>query len=156
MALYLVQHGLSNNKDIDPSRGLSPEGFETTERIAGVAKHYKIQVDKIIHSGKKRAGQTAGILANYLEPAEGVSEVTGIAPLDNVQTFTKSLHPDAHLMVVGHLPFLQKLVSLLTTGVAQTRVYSFQNSGIACLDAELTDDGELDWFIKWTLNPNIT
>lgn len=156
MALYLVQHGLSHNRDVDQARGLSPDGLETTERIADVAKQYKIKVNRIIHSGKKRARQTAGILGKYLDPREGVSEVSGLAPLDNVQTFAASLHPDAHLMIAGHLPFLQNLVSFLTTGVEHTRVYRFQNSGIACLDAELKDSGELDWFIKWTLNPNIS
>ena len=156
MVLYLVQHGLCHNTEVDPLRGLSPEGLQTTQRIAGVAKHYTVRVDRIIHSGKERARQTAKVFEEFLHPAQGVVEVAGIAPLDAVQSFASSLDPDAHLMVVGHLPFLQNLVSLLTTGNEYNRVYQFQNSGIACLDAELGEDGELDWYIKWTLNPVIS
>jgi phosphohistidine phosphatase len=54
-------------------------------------------------------------------------------------------------MVVGHLPFMEKLVSYLSAGLVDKRVYKFQNSGIVCLDRENND-----WFIKWTLNPDIS
>ena len=52
MTLYLVQHGKSLPKDIDPDRGLSEEGITETERIAGVAKGYGVAVSLIRHSSK--------------------------------------------------------------------------------------------------------
>ena len=61
MALFLVQHGISASKDIDPEKGLTNQGRVETERIAQVAKGYMIKVEKIVHSGKKRAGQTATV-----------------------------------------------------------------------------------------------
>ena len=42
MAVYLVQHGISLPKDVDPEKGLSKEGIAEVERIAGVAKNYHI------------------------------------------------------------------------------------------------------------------
>ena len=66
MALFLVQHGISAPKDIDPEKGLSDFGREETNRIAQVAKGYKIPVQKIVHSGKKRAEQTAAIFHETL------------------------------------------------------------------------------------------
>ena len=66
MALFLVQHGISAHKEIDPEKGLTDHGKTETERIAGVAKGYGIRVARIIHSGKKRARQTAEILQNIL------------------------------------------------------------------------------------------
>ena len=42
MALYLVQHGQSLPKEVDPDQGLSEKGVAETERIAGVAKNYQI------------------------------------------------------------------------------------------------------------------
>ena len=60
------------------------------------------------------------------------------------------------LMVVGHMPFMQRLVSYLTVWSEEIRVYQFQNSGIVCLDNSEGTDSKLDWFIKWTLNPNIS
>ena len=82
--------------------------------------------------------------------------ISGISPLDDVRPFAARIDPQANGMVVGHMPFMERLVSYLTTGSEEIRVYRFQNSGIVCLDCEQGRDGEPDWFIKWTLNPNIT
>ena len=151
MALFLVQHGLSLSKDKDPDKGLSNAGKEDTRRIADVAKTYTISVAKIVHSGKKRAAQTGIIFQDALQPKSGIAEISGINPMDDVKAFGDTIDPAANLMVVGHLPFMEKLVSYLTAGLEDKRIYKFQNSGIVCLDRE--DNG---WFIKWTLNPNIS
>ncbi len=151
MALFLVQHGLSLSKEVDPERGLSEEGSETTQRIADVAKHYNIPVKKIVHSGKKRAAQTAEIFHDTLKPETDTEAVSGINPKDYVKTFAASIDDTANVMVIGHLPFMENLVSFMTTGSEKTFVYRFQNSGIVCLDHN--DKG---WFIKWTLNPDIS
>lgn len=151
MALFLVQHGLSLSKDKDPEKGLSKAGEKDTWRIADVAKSYAIPVAKIVHSGKKRAAQTGAIFQDALQPESELSEISGIKPMDDVTAFGDTLDSAANLMVVGHLPFMEKLVSYLSAGRTDKRVYKFQNSGIVCLDRE--DD---DWFIKWTLNPDIS
>ncbi len=156
MALFLVQHGKSAPKTQDPEKGLSDEGRAETLRLAPVAKGYDIPVSRIFHSGKARAKQTAELYHDALEIAVPLEILSGINPLDDVRGFAATLDPSAGWMVVGHMPFMQRLVSFLTTGNEQTRVYAFQNSGIVCLDAEKTDENEWDWFIKWTLNPNIT
>ena len=153
MALFLVQHGLSASKEIDPERGLTDIGREETNRIALVAKEYKIPVQKIVHSGKKRAEQTAGIYHEALALETRMQMISGINPMDDVQNFAASIVPQKNWMVVGHMPFMERLVSFLTTGNANIRVYQFQNSGIVCLD--VVGDKGVDWFIKWTLNPNI-
>jgi len=151
MALFLVQHGLSLSKDKDPEKGLSDAGKEDTRRIADVAKTYAISVAKIVPSGKKRAAQTGVIFQDALQPKSGIAEISGINPMDDVKAFGDTIDPAANLMVVGHLPFMEKLVSYLTAGLEDKRIYKFQNSGVVCLDRE--DNG---WFIKWTLNPNIS
>ncbi len=156
MALYLVQHGVSESKEIDPEKGLSSVGKAETERIGQVAAGYGIEVKRIVHSGKKRAEQTASIVHGLLSVHTPLEIITGINPLDDVRKFTETLDPHSKMMVVGHLPFLQRLVSFLLTGREGNRVYQFQNSGIVCLDADKGGDGENDWFIKWTLNPNIS
>ena len=151
MALFLVQHGLSLPKDQDPEKGLSDKGHADTIRIAEVAKAYQIPVSKIVHSGKKRAEQTAVIFSDTLGVKNPCERIDGIKPLDDVAAFADRIDPQSNEMVVGHLPFMERLVSHLTTGTIDLRVYKFQNSGIVCLENE-----EGDWFIKWTLNPNIS
>ncbi len=66
MALYLVQHGKSLSKEEDPEQGLSAEGSADVTRIAEVAKGYHVRPNRILHSGKKRARQTAEIFAKSL------------------------------------------------------------------------------------------
>lgn len=152
MALFLVQHGKSLSKDLDPEKGLSVEGIADVKRISDVAKTYGIHVSSIKHSGKKRAYQTCEIFASDLNPEGGVDEIPGISPLDDVVAFASTLTPNADIMIVGHLPFMERLTSYLTTGSPDNTVFKFQNGGIVCLDKE-PDAGS--WVIKWTLMPNI-
>lgn len=152
MTLYLVQHGQSLSKDVDPDQGLSEEGVAETERIAGVAKNYQINVGQIMHSVKTRARQTAGIFASALNPTGGVTEVAGLKPMDDVAAFAASLNPDTHTMLVGHLPFMERMTSYLVTGSSDKPVFKFQNSGIVCLDKYPASES---WVIVWTLMPRI-
>lgn len=156
MALYLVQHGISAPREVDQEKGLSEQGKEATLRIAAVAKGYGITVHKIVHSGKKRAAQTAAIFHQALAPESSIEVLSGINPLDDVRPVAAQLDPQKGWLIVGHLPFMERLLSHLTTGSEDIRVYRFQNSGIVCLDAEIEPQKGLDWFIRWTLNPSIT
>ena len=152
MAVFLVQHGKSLPKEQDPDKGLSQEGISDVERIAGVAKNYGIRVSQIKHSGKKRAMQTAEILANALQPPGGAQASNGLDPLDDVTKLAEHLSSRDDVMFVGHLPFMEKLTSYLTTGSTEKKVFKFQNGGIVCLGQNPEDRS---WFIKWTLMPKI-
>ena len=152
MALFLVQHGKSLPPDIDPERGLSDEGISEVERIAIAAKSHEISTASIQHSGKKRAEQTADIFANALNPKDGMEQRNGINPMDDVEPLARGLNPKDNIMLVGHLPFMERLVSYLITGSADKPVIKFQNGGIVCLDQ---DPNTQVWVIKWTLLPEI-
>ncbi len=151
MAIYLVQHGLSRPKDQDPEQGLSVSGKEETIKIANVAKFYQISVEEIWQSGKERAAQTAEIFKDNLIGFPSTNKVFGIKPMDDVKSFAEKLDSSSNVMIVGHLPFMERLVSYLTVKSLEYKVIKFQNSGIVCLDRENDE-----WYIKWTLNPNIS
>ena len=153
MALYLVQHGLNLPKDVDPDQGLSEEGVTETARIAEVAKNYHINVGQIMHSVKTRARKTADIFASALNPTGGVKKVEGLKPMDDVATFAASINPDTHTMLVGHLPFMERMTAYLVTGSMDKPVFKFQNSGIVCLDQ---DPETKSWAIIWSLMPRIS
>jgi phosphohistidine phosphatase len=152
MALYLIQHGKSLPKDKDPQKGLSQEGIAETERIAKVAKEYAVPVSKIIHSGKTRARQTAEIFEAALKPSGGIHEAGGLNPLDDVTVFAGSIDSTKDVMLVGHLPFMERMTAYLITGSSEKPVFKFQNSGIVCLDKDPDNES---WVIKWTLMPHI-
>ena len=74
-------------------------------------------------------------------------------PLDDVTLFGDQLDSTANTMVVGHLPFMEKLTAYLITGSPEKPVFKFQNAGIVCLGNH-PDTGT--WVIRWALMPNIT
>lgn len=152
MALYLVQHGKSLPKDVDPDQGISDTGRAEVERIAAVAANYAVQIAGIAHSGKKRALQTAAIFAAAFGLTDKVVERSGLKPLDDVVRLSAELRSQDGLMLVGHLPFMEKLTSYLVTGNADKTIFKFQNGGIVCLEEDVAQN---TWFIKWTLMPHI-
>ena len=152
MALYLIQHGKSLSKDQDPDQGLSAEGIAETERMAKLSKDYDVAVSQIRHSVKTRARQTAEIFSGALNPKQGIQEVSGIKPLDDVAAYAADIDPAEDIMLVGHLPFMERMTAFLITGSIDKPVFKFQNSGIVCLDK---DPEAQPWVIQWALMPNI-
>jgi phosphohistidine phosphatase len=152
MTLFLVQHGKNHPKEIDPDQGLSEEGRAEVKRIAEVAKSYKIKIKEIRHSGKKRARETAEIFAEILKVKKPVDQMDGLKPMNNVVPIAKKMGVKKNVMLVGHLPFMERITSYLTTGNKDITVFKFQNGGIVCLDKLPAPNG---WVIKWTLMPNI-
>jgi len=152
MALYLIQHGKSLSKDQDPDQGLSAEGIAETERIARQAKGDGVAASQIRHSAKTRARQTAEIFAGALNPKQGIREVSGIKPLDDVAAYAANIDPAENIMLVGHLPFMERMAAFLITGSLDKPVFKFQNSGIVCLDK---DPEAQTWVIQWALMPKI-
>ncbi len=152
MALFLVQHGKSLSKDIDPEQDLSKEGILEVEQIANTARRNGIRVSRIEHSEKKRAQRTAEIFAAALNPRDGVQERNGLKPLDDVTAIADQISSKHNLMLVGHLPFMERLTSYLITGSTDKPVFKFQNGGILCMDQDMDTH---TWFIKWVLMPYI-
>ena len=153
MALYLVQHGKSLSKAQDPRKGLSQEGLREVQMISQVAAQYQIKVRRIDHSGKQRALQTAEILGAALQPSEGVQAVEGMNPLDDVVRFASTLQMPQDRMLVGHLPFLEKLIAFLITGKEDPPVFKLQNGGIVCLDHYPESTNVV---VKWALMPDVS
>ena len=152
MALYLVQHGLALPKERDPAKGLSEEGRAQTERIAEVARGYGVRVSGIRHSGKTRAEQTAAIFGQYLTPPDGVRQQAGLDPLADAAALSEQLDLSADVMLVSHLPLMERLTAYLIIGSTTPAVFKFQNSGIVCIDKLSEDKGAA---IKWALMPTI-
>lgn len=153
MAIFLVQHGKSLPKTEDPEQGLSPAGREEVGRIADTARAYGVNITAIEHSGKKRARQTAEIFASALSPPEGVAAVGGIKALDDVIPVAQTLVSSSGRMLVGHLPFMERLCAYLITGSIEKPVFKFQNGGIVCMEDDPERGG---WIVKWALMPRIS
>ncbi len=150
MKLYLVQHGEAKSEAEDPERSLTTKGEEEVRGIARGTKRLDLRPSKVYHSGKRRAQQTAEIIANALklpvEPTEGLN------PNDDVRPWTERISKETRdLMIVGHLPFLEKLTSLLLCGDENARFVLFRYGAIVCLDQK--EDKE--WAVRWVLTPDM-
>jgi len=153
MSLYLVQHGKAFPEEIDPSRPLTEEGKEEVERIACFAARSSLFVSQILHSGKLRAKQTAELLAKHLNPPLGLTEKKGLGPNDDVRKLSIIREVTQNIMIVGHLPFLGKLVSYLILDNPDKEIIQFQNGGIVCLDINPNSGS---WYIKWVITPELS
>ncbi len=153
MAVFLVQHAESKSKAEDPERSLTEEGLENINKISSYARqHINIGVDKIFHSGKLRAQQTAEVLAGYLKPAEGVSETDSLEPMADPTIWAKRISQIQNdIMLVGHLPHLGRLTSVLLGADETKNVVNFQNAGMV----KLSRDADNNWMIDWIIVPSI-
>lgn len=153
MKLYLVQHGEAKPKAEDPKRPLTEQGRSDVARVAAFAQRAGTEVGQIRHSGKLRAAETASILAEHLSPARGVSAALGLAPLDEPGPVAELVGRAAEpLMLVGHRPFVDRLVGLLVTGQKERAVVSFQQGGIVCLER---DPQTSAWAVRWAVTPDL-
>lgn len=151
MDFYLVRHGEAKPEEEDPARPLSDKGREEVRRVASYGAKLGIKISEICHSGKRRARETAEIFAEYLAPALGVREMGGLAPMDEPQTAVASLKKaQKSIMLVGHLPHLSRLTSLLLVGDPEKEIIQFRMGGIVCLTRD-----EEKWRVKWILTPEL-
>jgi len=152
MKVYLVQHGEAESKEVNPQRPLTEQGMRDVQRIAGALKQAGVEVKRVIHSGKLRAQQTAEILAIEIAPELLLETSDLINPNDNPGEFDlQSNSYNTDTMIVGHLPFMAKLVSRLVTGDDDQTTVAYQPGSVVCL--ELT--GNDNWRINWMLRPEL-
>ena len=152
MFLYLVQHGEAVTKEKDPERPLSSTGVVDVNKVAGfVAGNCGIVVGtKIHHSGKLRARQTAEIIAGALK-LPGPELGDNLNPRDDPAVWQSRLSESLHDQVlIGHLPYMSRLVSQLLTGDPERGVVKFRMGGIVALRRE-----EGLWSLQWMVVPEI-
>ena len=150
MDLYLVRHGKAESEVKDPRRPLSPQGREEIARVARAAVKKGMSATRILHSDKLRAKETAEILAGTVHPAEGVCEINGLAPEDDPVLIKNEAEIEGEpLILVGHLPHLERLLSLLVDRNGDAQTVSFLTGTVVCLRQE-----NAKWKVQWALHPD--
>jgi len=152
MNIYLVRHADAESELRDPLRALSAKGREEIARVAVYVSELNMPVNEIVYSKKLRARQTAQVLFEALRPIKGMSEVDGLSPLDAPGIWAERLRdmPDG-VILVGHLPHLARLASLLLCGDAEKINIALRTAGIICL----TGDHSGLWSLQWMLTPDV-
>jgi len=153
MNLYCVRHGEAECAEVNPDRPLTENGRQEVERVANYLSDHDVKVAHVMHSTKLRAKQTAEIFAEAMMPGH-VTECDSIldedanvrAVMDMIPTWSDDT------LIVGHLPFMPKLISGLVIGDPDVYpIVNYPPSGIVCLQ----HFDHQRWIIQWILNPSL-
>lgn len=152
MTLYLVRHGEAERGSDDAARALTGDGRAEVETVARVVAATGVTVGRILQSGRRRASQTAQLWAEALTPSPSVTEAPGLDPMSDPRDVRSLLEAASgeSWMIVGHLPHLGRLASLLVTGDPEGEIVGLPTGGIVALEWE---DGA--WRIRWLLTPRL-
>lgn len=152
MMLYLVQHAEALKEEENPDRPLSGKGREDIGKISSHLALVRPALSRILHSPKLRARQTAEVLAEGLAPSPVAEETDGLGPMDDPGTWEDRLkYLNENVLLVGHLPHLGRLASLLLCGNREAEAVSFRMAGVVCL--ERSEKGS--WSLQWMITPEL-
>jgi phosphohistidine phosphatase len=152
MRIYLAQHGLAVPKEADPEHPLSERGRADVRRLADLLSAAGVTVERALHSGKTRAAQTAELLAQGLGCPRAPEARSGLAPRDPLESLSADLaFWTEDTLVVGHLPYLGRLTSLLLCGDPDRPVAAFRPGSLVCLERE----GNGGWLLAWMIRPDL-
>ncbi|THB71581.1 MAG: phosphohistidine phosphatase SixA [Desulfovibrio sp.] len=155
MLLYLMQHGASFSKDIDPEEPLSPLGRESVERSCRAMAALSVRPELILASPKLRSRQTAALVAkalNYPETAIVVTESVKAMASPGLILEDLAKNPPASVLIAGHLPHVAKLAAkVCTSGGAGDFVV--ENSGLTLV--QVTNFAPLTGKLLWHAPPQV-
>lgn len=140
MELYLMQHGLCLSKELDPEQPLSPVGYDQVEKSARAARLMGLRLDALVTSPKKRAQQTAAIVAEHLSyPKKSIivtEAVKAMTPALKTLAFLEDLenrYDVNRVCLVGHMPSIGEIVSALITTNSKAAIH-VENAGLMRVD----------------------
>ena len=142
MKVYLVQHGEAAPEEQDPARHLTEKALQDAKCLGRALAANSLRPSEIWHSGKTRTQETAKAIAAAFEGEIPLVEKTGMAPNEHPGPLVDQLKDD--VMVVGHQPFLGKMVGRMVSGHEKAQIVNFDHLRCACLSG----DGKR-WAVEW-------
>lgn len=151
MKVYLVRHGEAVSERDDPARPLSARGDAQIRELADLlADRFKLLPGHIFHSPRLRASQTASLISQAFPLAPRTEEADGLGPMDDPAIWAQHLEfMEMDTMLVGHLPYISRLASLLLLNDAGREVLDFKTGAVACLEKTS------GWRVEWMISPQI-
>jgi len=112
--LFLVHHAQAADPMLDPQRPLTDQGHAHAETLAARVAARGVKPAVIWHSGKLRARQTGEPFWRLCNPLAEFTATRGLQPDDPPQWIADAVTGDTReIMVVGHMPHLNRLLELL-------------------------------------------
>ncbi len=133
MELYLVRHAIAEDAlpgQPDDARPLSLEGIEKFKGVVRGLKRLEIALDRLYHSPKLRAVQTAELLLPLLNGETIVTPHLAEGPSPQLLKAIKG----QSVALVGHEPWLSDLCAWLLMGQMEGGQFPFKKGGVALLE----------------------
>lgn len=131
--LYLIRHAIAHDAEpgqSDDARPLSEEGIQKFSEVVRGLKRLGVRLDRLYHSPKLRAVQTAELLVPLLNGETEVTPHLAAEPsLELLQTLQGS-----SVALVGHEPWMSDLCAWLLTGRRGGGPFPFKKGGVAQLE----------------------
>ena len=153
MKIYCVRHGEAEPTETNSERSLTAKGRREVECLVNYLASRDMNISHVLHSSKLRAKQTAEIFSKGLAP-DDITECECIldedANVGQLMDMIPSWTDDT--LIVGHLPFMPKLISGLVIGDPDNYpIVNYPPSTIVCLE----HFHEKRWIINWILHPEL-
>lgn len=109
-----MRHGEAVDEAVDRRRPLSEQGRKEVADVAAQLRNIGMAPDRIFHSHKTRAAQTAEILHDGLDAVDGTESIDGLSPGDPPDPVVARLSGcEGNVIIVGHLPSLEHIAAAL-------------------------------------------
>jgi phosphohistidine phosphatase len=162
MNIFILRHGVAVEPgtpgyESDSERPLIPKG-ERRLRSAGAAmEKLELSFDLILSSPFVRARQTAEIVAGELKLKKRLEFFEGLVPGGNPKALIHALNElkpaPENVLLVGHEPYLSRLISLLVSGDADAAAIEMKKGGLCKLEAAALRHGQCAR-LTWLLTPS--
>jgi len=148
MKLYLMQHALAYSSEENSERALSPAGVEQAKLSAQGIRRLGLEFDLIMTSPKRRAKQTAALVAEEVRyPYSDILTTEALMPDHSPGELLELLQKEStnsRILIVGHLPHLARLADTLTQGGDLI----FENAGLTCLEMSGPKTASLEFHLQ--------
>lgn len=151
--LYIARHGIAVEHGTpgyaDNDRPLTAKGKRRAREIGEGLARFGVELDRIVTSPLPRARRTAELIAEALGVEDRLEHAQVLAVGSSARAIAEWLdqRSESALMIVGHNPILDELLSLLLLGDEEALPFSFKKGGVALLNRQTihTDRFELAW-----------
>jgi phosphohistidine phosphatase len=162
MNIYILRHGIAVEPgtpgyENDSARPLIPKGERRLREAAAAMLKMELSFDLILSSPFLRARQTAEIAAEELKLKKRLEFFDGLVPGGNPKALIHALNElkpaPENVLLVGHEPYLSRLISLLVSGHADAATIEMKKGGLCKLEAVELRHGQCAR-LAWLLTPS--
>ena len=160
MKIHVLRHGIAVNRndldvENDSERRLAARGKRQLRQTAAAMKKMGLRFDLVLSSPYLRAKQTAEIVAESLKLKKQLKFSDALVPDGGPKNLIRELNESKpapeNVLLVGHEPYLSRLISLLTTG-GMDLAMDFKKGGLCKLEIEKLSHGRCATLV-WLLTP---